>query len=92
MTLTKRVSTWILIGSSVSWLVWILVETLIGKGLGYNVPGLLFGLVLTLLAFILYISYFRLQNTKLIYILLTTGCLFSITLYIYAYFFMQGHH
>ncbi|WP_456275886.1 hypothetical protein [Bacillus sp. AK128] len=91
MTLTKKVCFYILMGSFLSWGIWIIIEILNGKGFQYNSSGLLFGLILTSLAFLIYYLYFNLKKQGIIFGILTVCGLFSITMFVVSYFTSSGH-
>ncbi|MBM7659777.1 hypothetical protein JOC85_000544 [Bacillus mesophilus] len=90
MTLTKKVCSAIIIGSFLSWGIWIVIEIVNGKGFLYNSSGLIFGLTLTALALLLHFLYFKLNKQAVIYGILGIGCLFSISMYVLSYF-TAGH-
>jgi accessory gene regulator protein AgrB len=86
MTVTKKVCTAIIIGSFLSWGLWIVIEMVYGKGFLYNSSGLLFGLILTALALLIHFLYFKMNKQGIIYGILSIGCLFSISMFVLSYF------
>jgi hypothetical protein len=92
MTLTKKVCFYMIIGSFISWGIWMMMETTIGNGFASNRTGLVFGLTLSGLALFLYYLYFRLQKQGFVLSILAFGCLFSITMYVLSYFDIVTSH
>ncbi|MFD1735291.1 hypothetical protein ACFSCX_01815 [Bacillus salitolerans] len=92
MDSTSKIFKYLFTGSIISWFIWIIIESIAGKGFSYNLTGLIFGLSLTAIALLFYYIYFvKNRKTLMLYLVGISSAVFLV-LYVLTYFsIIDGH-